>query len=732
MRLLRTVPSPRRTRVRRSDRVPFLELVEPRLLLANLNILFTVNSAADDPSGPTPGIVTLRDAINEVNNDKTDVDDNFDAITFAISGTPTISLAADLPAITAPVFIDGESQPGYSGTPLIQIDGQGVLGSGSGLTLSPGSGGSTIVGLNIYGFSQGAGLLIQSSFNTVEKSNLGTDGTSATEKPNAVGVVISGTNPFSGPEFNTFTGCTFSGNSLYGVYMSVASSNSFTGCTFSGNSLVGVSMSVASSNSFTGCTFSGSSLDGVYMSVASSNSFTGCTFSGNLDGVYMSSADSNRFNSCNFSGNSVDGLAISGSFFNTFTGCTFSGNSSIDGYGLAILGSSSNTFTGCTFSGNFDGVDMSSADSNTFNSCNFSGNSSIDGYGLAISGSISNTFTGCTFSGNYDGVDMSSGGKNTFKNCNFSGNSFDGLAISGSISNKFTGCTFSGNYDGVYMSSADTNTFNSCNFSGNSDDGVDMSSADSNIFNSCNFSGNTSSSGVFMSFADGNKFTGCTFSGNAFAGVYMLTAFDNTVTGCTIRGNNNAGIIIGLLSEDNVIDENDIVTPSNGSSTQQYGILINDSIDNTIGGTTAGSTTPANVIGGNNVGILISGFNSSLTGANFIEGNYIGVTTEDGSAIGNLYGIWIDDVPNNLIGGTAEGASNTISDNTWAGVYISGLDATGNLVEGNSILGPNNKGPRTDPTNPLPIGVFIQNASSNTIGGAAREIRSTVTTWVST
>ena len=70
------------------------------------------------------------------------------------------------------------------------------------------------------------------------------------------------------------------------------------------------------------------------------------------------------------------------------------------------------------------------------------------------------------------------------------------------------------------------------------------------------------------------------------------------------------------------------------------------------------------------------------------------------------------------IGGTAKGAGNTISDNEWAGVYISGLDATGNLVEGNSILGPNNKGTRTDPTNPLPIGVFIQNSSSNTIGGA--------------
>src|SRR5208337_2422567 len=274
MRLLRTVPSRRRTRVRRSDRVPFLELVEPRLLPANM--VFTVNSAAD-PSGPTPDSVTLRDAINKVNNDPTDVASNPDVIKFAISGTPTITLAADLPALTAPVFIDGESQPGYSGTPLIQIDGHRVQGSG--LTLSPGSDGSKIAGLDIYGFSQGAGLLIQSSNNVIKSSYLGTDGTRTIEEPNKVGVVISGTNPFSVPKSNTFTGCTFSGNSDYGVYMLSADSNNFTGCTFSGNSSDGVYMTSANSNSFTGCTFSvsGNLSDGVYMTSANSNSFTGCT-----------------------------------------------------------------------------------------------------------------------------------------------------------------------------------------------------------------------------------------------------------------------------------------------------------------------------------------------------------------------------------------------------------------------------------------------------------------------
>src|SRR5208337_3914732 len=399
MRLLRTVPSRRRTRVRRSDRVPFLELVEPRLLPANM--VFTVNSAAD-PSGPTPDSVTLRDAINKVNNDPTDVASNPDVIKFAISGTPTITLAADLPALTAPVFIDGESQPGYSGTPLIQIDGHRVQGSG--LTLSPGSDGSKIAGLDIYGFSQGAGLLIQSSNNVIKSSYLGTDGTRTIEEPNKVGVVISGTNPFSVPKSNTFTGCTFSGNS-FGVYMSSANSNTFTGCTFSGNSFDGVFMNNVTSNKFTGCTFSGITLAGVFMSSAYYNTFTDCAFSENLfDGVFMSSAYDNTFTDCAFSGSTFAGVYTSSAYDNTFTDCAFSGNS-VDG--VFMDNPTSNKFTGCTFSGNkADGVYMPSGDSNNFTGCTFTENS-FDG--LEISESSSNIVTGCTFTGNLDdGVYMSS------------------------------------------------------------------------------------------------------------------------------------------------------------------------------------------------------------------------------------------------------------------------------------------------------------------------------------
>jgi uncharacterized repeat protein (TIGR01451 family) len=66
----------------------------------------TVNSAGDDPSGPSAGIVTLRDAINAVNLGSAD------AILFAIPGTPTINLTADLPVLNNPVFIDGTTDPG--------------------------------------------------------------------------------------------------------------------------------------------------------------------------------------------------------------------------------------------------------------------------------------------------------------------------------------------------------------------------------------------------------------------------------------------------------------------------------------------------------------------------------------------------------------------------------------------------------------------------------------------
>src|SRR4051812_14478149 len=91
--------------------IPQFEVLEDRLTPSGM--VFTVNTTIDDPLGPTtPGLFSLRDAVNAVNADAGDNAANPDVIAFAIPGMPTISLTANLPALLRPVFIDGSTQAG--------------------------------------------------------------------------------------------------------------------------------------------------------------------------------------------------------------------------------------------------------------------------------------------------------------------------------------------------------------------------------------------------------------------------------------------------------------------------------------------------------------------------------------------------------------------------------------------------------------------------------------------
>lgn len=62
---------------------------------------------------------SLRSAINSVNANQ-----NGGVIHFAIpgAGPHTIELSSDLPSIIRPVVVDGRTQPGYEGTPLVQVE----------------------------------------------------------------------------------------------------------------------------------------------------------------------------------------------------------------------------------------------------------------------------------------------------------------------------------------------------------------------------------------------------------------------------------------------------------------------------------------------------------------------------------------------------------------------------------------------------------------------------------
>jgi nitrous oxidase accessory protein NosD len=87
------------------------------------------------------------------------------------AGVHTIDVATELPTITDPLVIDGTTQPGFSGGPLIELT---TSGPATGLRID--AGGSTVRGLSIHGF----GINLQfhtNGGNTVESCYIGTDPT---------------------------------------------------------------------------------------------------------------------------------------------------------------------------------------------------------------------------------------------------------------------------------------------------------------------------------------------------------------------------------------------------------------------------------------------------------------------------------------------------------------------------------------------------------------------------
>src|SRR5207342_983593 len=68
------------------------------------------------------------------------------------TGPHTITPLSALPATTQPVVIDGTTQPGFAGVPLVRLDGASTPAATG---LSIGAGGSTVTGLKIVDWSVG-------------------------------------------------------------------------------------------------------------------------------------------------------------------------------------------------------------------------------------------------------------------------------------------------------------------------------------------------------------------------------------------------------------------------------------------------------------------------------------------------------------------------------------------------------------------------------------------------
>jgi len=124
---------------------------------------YVVNSNADPGDGVCDATCTLRDAILTSN-----LIGARDTIAFNLpAGQTTIAPTSDLPTMLDPVIVDGSTQPGFAGSPLVQLSGVNAGLGARGLHLNriwPAGGetGSTFRGLVINRFS-GVGLDVRDS-----------------------------------------------------------------------------------------------------------------------------------------------------------------------------------------------------------------------------------------------------------------------------------------------------------------------------------------------------------------------------------------------------------------------------------------------------------------------------------------------------------------------------------------------------------------------------------------
>ena len=132
---------------------------------------------------------------------------------------------------------------------------------------------------------------------------------------------------------------------------------------------------------------------------------------------------------------------------------------------------------------------------------------------------------------------------------------------------------------------------------------------------------------------------------------------------------------------------------------------------NTIGGTAAGA---GNLISGNfENGVLFSGAGAT---SNVVLGNTMGLNATGNGLIANgLSGVMLlNGAGGNTIGGTTVGARNVLSGNNQDG--ITGFASNGNLIQGNYIG--TDAGGTLDRGN-VEDGIYFENSSNNTVGGAS-------------
>ena len=718
---------------------------------------FTVTNTADS------GLGSLRWAITNAN-----ANPGANTINFQISGTApfTINLSSALPAVTDQVTIDATTQTGYSGTPVVELNGASAGSSAIGLQLN--SAFNTIIGLAINRFFS-YGVVLSGVSNVIQGNFIGTDTTGTIARANAsYGIYVeSPGNQIGGASGNKkgngglpFTlGNLISGNNtgifIYGTSGNVVQGNyigiSATGTNALGNNNTGVTIYGGSGNLIGGPGsarnfISGNGTSGVFLNGAGagqnviSNNFIGTDTSGELvvsnanDGITVNGAPSNAILGNVISGNGTNGVFLNGGGSG---GCVIAGNFiGTDAAGVMALGNHNAGVTisaaggnligaGNVISGNLaDGIFLTGGAGGNLVQGNIIGlsaagtNALPNGFnGISISGASSNIVGGAAAgarnlisgnAGNGIGILMLTDVLNTVVG-NYIGTDVTGTrAVSNTLAGVYVlGC--SNLIGGVTAGSGNL-------ISGNGQEGIWLVGSNGNVI------GNVVQGNLI-----GLDETGTTNLGNGNTGIGITSAAASQIGGATpgarnvISGNGNNGMVLTNASWD-VIQGNYIGTDQTGSLARgnvQDGIFLQNDISNQIGGSVTGA---GNLISGNIANPNTSGNNGIyLIGAswNTVQGNRIGTdasgTTNLGnSLIGNSWNaIYMQNANSNQIGGFVAGAGNLLSANGREGIYLT--NASWNVIQGNFI------GTKADGTNAL--GNSYHNididvgSTNNTIGG---------------
>jgi len=565
------------------------------------------------------------------------------------NGVFNIHLTGHLPPLAANgMVIDGSTQPGFTGSPLIFVDGSQIIPetftSNSGLLIYSSS--NQVKNISFSGFNWN-GLTLEfadATNNTIAGCWLGLDSTGTNAAPNALQGILF----VNGASHNIIGGTNalarnvISGNAQYGLWMSDTNTT--------GNIILGNYIGTDAGGSFAVPNAAGG-IGMFYNSaghvIGGTNSLARNVISGNINaGIWISGAGvSNNTVAGNFIGLNAAGTAalpntfvgiyvINGASSNAILNNVISGNSS-EGLRLSDAGTTANLVQG-----NFIGTDLTGT------------NALPNGFaGLTIfSGATSNLIGGASasarniISGNYFNYGL------VVANAGTSGNLIQGNYI-GLAPDGFTAVP---NFHGVLLSDQATN---------NTLGGT--TSAARNVISGNNGSGIfLTDAGTSGNFIQGNYIgpdsTGASATPNGFEGIYIVAGASGNFIGGTapgagnvISGNTLRGIYaFGTNTSGNLIQGNFIGTKADGTNAlgnNWDGVMFFDGASSNIVGLTTGGSGAGNTIAFNgHTGVYVGSdndndsFGNTIRGNNIFSNSYIGINLAGGTE--DIFGVTANDL----------------------------------------------------------------------------------------